>query len=272
MLERRYGKMNLADVSDRADAPLEEAVALLVREKVTGLAPPPSAENMVGLWRDWIEQKAGTDISRLGDLIEDQEAFAEVMRDLIASLDMADELGSDSTEEETETDDNEDASDTGDDPNEGADEDGSDSETSESAEADSGEEEIEQDATEITADDLTGEVDQVEGEEIDQPYRPPYPISNTLDDSYTVFTTAFDETVARRRAVRHRRARTPARLSRQAIEQSARRGGTACQQAAAPPSGAAEPGLGVRYRGRHARCRTPAAHCHRPDAAARLQA
>jgi cobaltochelatase CobT len=193
MLERRYGKMNLTDVSDRADAPLEDAVALLVREKVTGLAPPPSAENMVGLWRDWIEQKAGTDISRLGDLIEDQDAFAEVMRDLIASLDMADELGSENTEEETETDDNEDAAETGDDPNDGADEDGADSETSESAEADSGDEEIEQEATEITADELAGEVDQVEGEEIDQPYRPPYPISNTLDDSYTVFTTAFDE-------------------------------------------------------------------------------
>jgi cobaltochelatase CobT len=193
MLERRYGKMNMSDVSDRADAPLEEAVALLVREKITGLAPPPSAENMVGLWREWIEQKAGTDISRLGDLIEDQDAFAETMRDLIASLDMADELGSDNSEDDTETDDTEEAPDTGDDPNEGAEEDSSESETSESAEADSGEEEIEQDATEITADDLAGEVDQVEGDEIDQPYRPPYPISNTPDDSYTVFTTAYDE-------------------------------------------------------------------------------
>ena len=195
MLERRYGKMNMADVSDRADAPLEEAVALLVRERITGLAPPASAENLVGLWRDWIEQKASTDLSRLEDLIEDQHAFAETIRDLISSLDMADELGSENAEEETDTDEGEDAADSGDDPDEGADDEGAESETSESAEADSGEEEIEQEATEITADDLAGEVDQVEGEEIDQPYRPPYPISNERDDSYTVFTTAHDETV-----------------------------------------------------------------------------
>src|SRR5690606_10104810 len=55
MLEERYARANLAAVTDRADAPLEEAVALLARERLTGRAIPKSAEHMVSLWREWIE-------------------------------------------------------------------------------------------------------------------------------------------------------------------------------------------------------------------------
>src|SRR5690606_41530573 len=40
MLEDRYARANLAGVTDRADAPLEEAVALMVRERLTGRPAP----------------------------------------------------------------------------------------------------------------------------------------------------------------------------------------------------------------------------------------
>jgi cobalamin biosynthesis protein CobT len=38
MLEDKYHKANLAGVTERADAPIEEALALMVREKLTGRA------------------------------------------------------------------------------------------------------------------------------------------------------------------------------------------------------------------------------------------
>jgi len=67
MLEDRYAKANLAEVSDRADAPLEEAVALMVRETLTGRAVPKSGEKLVGLWRGFVEEKAGGDLAGLAD-------------------------------------------------------------------------------------------------------------------------------------------------------------------------------------------------------------
>ena len=59
MLDDKYAKANLAAVADKADAPIEEALALMVREKLTGRPVPPSGEAMVSLWRDFVEEKAG---------------------------------------------------------------------------------------------------------------------------------------------------------------------------------------------------------------------
>src|SRR5690606_608666 len=106
MLEDKYAKANLADVSERADAPIEEALALLVREKLTGRPAPKSAEKLVDLWRPWVEDKAGADLAGLSDKLGDQQAFARVVRDMLASMEMAEELGDDEETEETEDDDN----------------------------------------------------------------------------------------------------------------------------------------------------------------------
>ena len=65
MLDDRYHRGKFDQVSDRADAPLEEAVALMVREQLTGHAPPPAAKKLVDLWRPLIEDRAGRDLDRL---------------------------------------------------------------------------------------------------------------------------------------------------------------------------------------------------------------
>ena len=95
MLEDKFHRANLADVTDRSDAPLEDAVAMLVREKITGRKPPKSAQAVVDVWRDWIEERAGENLENLDSQLDDQEAFAKATRDLIADLEMADELGED---------------------------------------------------------------------------------------------------------------------------------------------------------------------------------
>ena len=95
MLQDKYHRGDFENVADRAEAPMEDAVSLMVRERLIGIAPPKSARKLVDLWRDTIESKAGAELNRLGDSLEDQDAFAEIVRDLLVSLDMGSELGSD---------------------------------------------------------------------------------------------------------------------------------------------------------------------------------
>src|SRR5690606_11280441 len=105
MLEDRYARANLAGVTDRADAPLEEAVALMVREQLTGRPAPESAAQVVELWRGWIEDKAGADLDGLLGSLDDQQAFARHIRDMLVSMEMAEELGEDQQEQDQDEDD-----------------------------------------------------------------------------------------------------------------------------------------------------------------------
>src|SRR5215218_5587179 len=101
MLEDRYhrgGKYE--DVTDRADAPIEDAVALMVRERLTGIKPPPAASKIVDLWRDFIEERAGRDLDGLLGAIENQRAFGRSVRDLLSSLEMTDEAMLDQDDED----------------------------------------------------------------------------------------------------------------------------------------------------------------------------
>jgi cobaltochelatase CobT len=102
MLEDKYHRgARYDEITDRADAPVEDAVALMVREKLTGLKPPPSAQRIVDLWRDHIEDKAGRELDALTGTLEDQRGFARAVRDLLASLDMADEMTSSPDDDES---------------------------------------------------------------------------------------------------------------------------------------------------------------------------
>src|SRR5581483_3287170 len=65
MLNDKFHRGKFDEITDRADAPIEEAVALMVRERLTGLAPPPAAKRLVDLWRPLIEDRAGRNLDRL---------------------------------------------------------------------------------------------------------------------------------------------------------------------------------------------------------------
>ena len=91
MLEDRYHRGGKYEtITDRADAPMEDAVALMVRERLTGQQPPEAAAKIVALWREHIEAKAGPNLDGLIGSIEDQRKFARSVRDLLTSLDMSD--------------------------------------------------------------------------------------------------------------------------------------------------------------------------------------
>ncbi|AZO18470.1 MULTISPECIES: cobaltochelatase subunit CobT [unclassified Mesorhizobium] len=196
MLEDKYTKANLVDVRDKADAPLEEAIALIVREKLTGRAIPKSAERLVDLWRPWVEEKASGDLDGLSAKLEDQQAFARVVRDMLVSMEMAEELGDDQETDDSEE--NEENEQQGEEQSEegGEEDSGSEQSQSEDAEASADEEEsAETEATDATSDDLSDE-DDSDAETPGEAKRNDNPFLNLPKEiDYKVFTTAFDETV-----------------------------------------------------------------------------
>jgi cobaltochelatase CobT len=95
-LERR----GAARVADRANAPLADAVALMVRERLTGLAPPANAKALVDLWREDIERDAGDALNKLSDVVGDQREFAIAMRDVMTELGLAEDMSLDENPED----------------------------------------------------------------------------------------------------------------------------------------------------------------------------
>ncbi len=196
MLEDRYQKKPFARLADRKDAPIEEALALIVRERLTGSSPPPHARQLVDLWRPWIEEKAGAQLDHLMNALNDQAAFARMTRELIASLDMADELGEDPDQaEENKEEDNESG-----DQNENQEESQGEAESAESEEMDRAEsdsEEAMQDAAETDTDELNDDLESREQPDGEEPWRPQLPFASlSNEDFYRVYTNQFDEIVA----------------------------------------------------------------------------
>jgi len=196
MLEDKYAKANFADVKDKADAPIEEALALMVREKLTGRAAPRSGERLVDLWKPWVEDKAGADLDGLAEKLEDQNAFARVVRDMLASMDMAEELGDDQDTEDSE-DDAENQPEGEENSEEGGEDDsgGEDTQQQDAEASDDDEQSSEAEATDATSEDLSDE-EEADAETPGEAKRNDNPF-NTLskDIDYKVFTTQFDETV-----------------------------------------------------------------------------
>ncbi|MBN9073769.1 MAG: cobaltochelatase subunit CobT [Rhizobiales bacterium] len=195
MLEDKYLRGNLSEVREQADAPLEEAVALVVREKLTGQPVPKSGERLVGLWREWIEDKAGDDLAALSGSVEDQQAFGRLVRDMLASMDMAEELGDDQQQDDTDESDEDQPQ--GDDNNEESGEDDASGEQSQAEDADASSDEEqagEMEAADANADDTSE--DDAEAETPGEAKRPDNPFTTLPRDiDYKIFTTAFDETV-----------------------------------------------------------------------------
>jgi cobaltochelatase CobT len=196
MLEDKYAKANLVDVKDKADAPIEEALALMVREKLTGRPIPKSGERLVELWRPWVEEKAKADLDGLSAKLGDQQAFARVVREMLASMEMAEELGDDQETEDSE--DNDDNQPQGEEQSEegGEEDSGSEQSQSEDAEASADDEQSsETEASDATADDLSDD-DDADAETPGEARRNDNPFTNLPKEiDYKVFTTAFDETV-----------------------------------------------------------------------------
>ncbi|KRE20747.1 cobalt chelatase [Bosea sp. Root483D1] len=198
MLEDRYHRGGrYEEITDRADAPLEDALALMVRERLTGLKPPKAAQKLVDLWREQIEAKAGDDLDRLAKSIEDQRAFARTVRDLLVSLDMAEQ--SSQGDESDEDEDNQDESSEDQQQEQGEAEQESQGERSETEVSDDAAEELQEGASEA-ADAPAGDWDEEdESSEAEEAGEAPRPRDSRANDrpqtDYKAYTQKFDEIV-----------------------------------------------------------------------------
>ncbi len=195
MLEDKYHRGDYADLRDRADAPIEDAVALMVRERLTGMKPPASAGRIVDLWRDHIEQRAGRDLDNLVDTQDNQRGFAEVVRDLLVSLEMADELSRDSDQDDQDGGDDADAAPEHNEPARGENEQEQNEAAADTQETETtGEEEDYGDAddAEVSAEDFTDD-EAADKEPSSDARRPDWTGSNEPQIDYKVFTTQYDE-------------------------------------------------------------------------------
>src|SRR6266568_3015841 len=104
MLDERFHRGKFDEIADRADAPIEDALALMVRERLTGLAPPQAAKKLVDLWRPLIEDRAGRKLDRLESLLENQRQFGDAVHDLLDALEMGEDRSRDTEEQDEEGD------------------------------------------------------------------------------------------------------------------------------------------------------------------------
>ena len=74
------------EASDQIENGLSEAVRLIIREKLTGEAPPSAAGMAMDLWRPFIESKAGNLLEKMKTATQNQIVFADFAKQLIGAL------------------------------------------------------------------------------------------------------------------------------------------------------------------------------------------
>ena len=197
LLEGQVERKGLARMVDRTAVPLPDVLALLVRERLTGDAPPAGARAMVELVRAEIEQKAGGDLDRLTAAMDDQNAFARIARTILSDLDLGDDAGDpteNSEDEAPESDSEPEPADSDDGEGDSQESDGSSTAETEPSEsqADSGEDQSVQ-LEDSDESDTTDEAPDL-GDGM-QPSRPDFKDRGTVEPAYKVYSTKDDEVV-----------------------------------------------------------------------------
>jgi cobaltochelatase CobT len=196
MLDDRYHKSPHADARDREEAPLEDAVAMLVRERLTGQAPPTGARRLVDLWRSHIEAKAGVELDKLDGTLLDQRAFAKSVHRVLASLDMASESEADGDESEESAEDNSPPENSDEAEGEGEEQESKDSMEMETSQDSADEmEEGAMEAADAPSSEFLDESDAGESEDASENRPAPPSSQEKRAPDYKAFTTKFDEVV-----------------------------------------------------------------------------
>lgn len=98
--QEAYASRGFLQVEEQLQAPLPEALAMLIQERVAGMAAPEAGQNVLELWRSQLEDSLGDALSGLDKALFDQEAFSQLARRMIASLGLAEDYGDNASSEE----------------------------------------------------------------------------------------------------------------------------------------------------------------------------
>jgi cobaltochelatase CobT len=177
------------------EVPISTALSLIVRERLTGAPVPEIAASGVDMLRGWIEERAGGDLDALGMALDDQNAFAALMKSMLEHLDL--------TKGEIEPSDADDGGDDADDEQSSDQDESDDDGQGESGQAEAGAEPQEGEGEESDADYEQSEMDDSEGSDGEmgddgmQPVNPQRRNWDHLPQSdYKAWSEKYDETVA----------------------------------------------------------------------------
>ncbi|MCC5983654.1 MAG: cobaltochelatase subunit CobT [Rhodobacteraceae bacterium] len=187
-----------AGISNRQDAPLSVAAGYMVRALTSERDLPPGADNVLELWRGFIEEQAGGTLEGVAEVLDDQRAFARFARQVISDLGYGDQLGDDPDDAGDEAEDSAETED--DDQPEAPENPDSQGQEDEGEEEDSDEDAQSQDAAEAQVamddqaeDQMSEETDLPQGE---APPEPPAPAPHSeASPDYKVFDLTFDEEI-----------------------------------------------------------------------------
>lgn len=101
-LEQHCRNQGFDRIENQSQAPLGEAVGMLIRERLTGLPLPPAAEKVASQWRDYIDEHVGAELEQLEDSMFDQAEFSRLARRMIADLGLSDEWGEENSDGESD--------------------------------------------------------------------------------------------------------------------------------------------------------------------------
>jgi cobaltochelatase CobT len=197
MLDDRFHRGKYDEIIDRADAPIEDALALLVRERLTGHAPPKAAKKLVDLWRPLIEDRAGRNLDRLERLLEDQRRFGDAVHDMLDALDMGEDRSHQDDEDEDQGDEQERRKD-----DQSGDGEASDSEDAQGLSADDADASVEEtpdssaEAIDAPSAEMADDTEMGDADSAAEPWRPRHGSNEPRGPDYRPFTMRFDETVA----------------------------------------------------------------------------
>ncbi len=190
----RMGADPITRAAKADDVPIQAALALMLREHLTGQPIPEAARAGVEMLRSFIEDKAQGDFDALALSIDDQTAFQSLALDMLCHLELtqmqppdqsADDSDDQGGDEETEDD-------------EQGDNAGEEQQSPEmAAEPSEGEADGDSETDSESADEMEEGEAGDDGEEGMLPVRPNRPWTDTpAGFDYKVFTEAFDEVIA----------------------------------------------------------------------------
>ncbi|AMN39219.1 cobaltochelatase subunit CobT [Rhodoplanes sp. Z2-YC6860] len=196
MIDDRFHRGKFDEITDRADAPIEEALSMIVRERLTGQAPPPAAKKIVELWRPFIEERIGKGLDKLEKVVENQRRFGDAVHDLLDQLDMGEDRSTSDEEEEGEEGEQERRKDETGEQGEAADSEEMEKMSMEDAEASADASETAEEAVDAPAADMADDSEMGESETAAEPWRPRNRPNEPRGPDYKPFTMRFDETIA----------------------------------------------------------------------------
>ncbi len=188
-----------SQIREASEAPLAAAAGYLVRQLASGRPLPKGADNVVELWRPFIEEQAGGTLDGLKEALADQAAFARFARQVISDLGYGDQLGDDPDQEDQDQEDEASEDEQSEEvENQDKQDDGENEDASESSAEQSQEAQDDASQAEISMDDMADMEDGDEAElpdgEAEMEPPPPQPFSDA-DPHYKVFTGEFDEEI-----------------------------------------------------------------------------